>query len=208
MIADMFFIAIIVWVLYYVFIHKTPEDMDDDEENYENYLKERLNIIQPTLYIRHNHPRDLNLYNEYSEKIDRVKCKDFFKIRGITVANKSFRDYNRKIKRRRGISDGFVFTNKNKLIKESSYDTHFCTGLCRYVDEILKDSSEKLKITIKIKSYSGYENKYTQEQLDKVLEIISKECRVSICKVIENTTTEDDLFFEWDFHSPIPEDVW
>lgn len=207
MIADMFFIAIIVWVLYFVFIHKTPEEMDSNEENYEKYLKERLDIMNPVLYIRHNHPRDLSLYNEYSEKIDREKCEDFFKITGIVVSNISFRDYNRKIKRRHQIADGFVFINKGKLIKQSKYDTHFCIGLQRYVNYLLKDSREKLKITIKIKSYSSYENKYAQEQLDIILEIISKECNVTICKIIENTTAEDNLFFEWDFYSPIPEDT-
>lgn len=207
MIIDLFFIAIILWVLYFVFIHKTPEEMDNNKENYEKYLKERLNIMDPILYIRHNHPRDLILYNEYSEKIDREKCENFFKITGIVVSNKNFHDYNRKIKRRHQIADGFVFINKGKLIKQSSYDTRFCIGLCRYVDELLKSSNEKLKITIKVKSYS-YENMHTQKQLDSILEIISKECNVIIYKVIENPTIEDDIFFEWDFYSPIPEDVW
>ena len=207
MILDIFFMAIILWVLYYVFIHKTPEEMDSNEENYEKYLKERLDIMRPTLYIRHNHPRDLSLYNEYSEKIDREKCKDFFKITGIIVSNKNFHDYNRKIKRRHTIADGFVFINKDKLIKQSKYDTHFCVGLCRYVNHLLEDSNEKLKITIKIKSYSSYEKKYTQKQLDNIIEIISKECNVTICKVIENTTAEEGLFFEWDFYDTIPEDV-
>jgi hypothetical protein len=81
-------------------------------------------------------------------------------------------------------------------------------GLYRYVNELLKGSREKLKITIKVKSYSSNENKYTQKQLDNIIEIISKECNVVICKVIENTTAEEDIFFEWDFYSPIPEDTW
>lgn len=208
MIIDIFFIAIMMWVLYFVFVHKTPEDMDNNEENYEKYLEERLDIMQPTLYIRHNHPRDLSLYNEYSEKIDREKCEDFFKITGIVVSNKNFHDYNRKIKRRCGIADAFVFIHKDKLIKQSRFDTYFCIILCRYVNELLKGSNEKLKITIKVKSYRSDENKYTQKQLNSIIEIISKECNVSIDKVMENTTAEEDLFFEWDFYSPIPEDTW
>ena len=67
-------------------------------------------------------------------------------------------------RRRHQIADGFVFVNKDKLIKQSKYDTHFCIGLQRYVNYLLKDSREKLKdngvklkITIKI-----YDSRFTR----------------------------------------------